>query len=151
MRKVCAGVAVAAACFALLIFTFEYNRVQNLCRSAGSRVESVHDAINAMRNSETVGHMLSAVRQTDAFQRDGYELVYKNDAGHRYYGGWRVKGWTTPLNRGYTVTFEYLSPEIEMTCEVYDCGGIDIPNCLTMGRINFSVPAEGTWVSPTTG
>jgi hypothetical protein len=141
MRKVLAGLAVAGAgfavliaCFAVLIFVLEYNRVQNLCRSAISRVENVHDAINAMRNyrkGDLVGRILETSRQTYAFQHDGYTPGAKYEGGYRVGEGWLVQTWTGLLNRGYAVEYSY--PTIDVMCVVYDCGGIDIPNCLTMG------------------
>jgi hypothetical protein len=113
---------------------------------AGSRVrvETVHDAINAMRNyrmeSDIVGGMLSAFRQTEIFQSDEYQYLKG--------GGWQVEGWSKPfIARGYTVTFNYF---VIVSCEVYDCGAIDIPNCLTFNG-NTPVPSDRTWVTPTTG
>ncbi len=66
MRKAGVGLLVGAACFFLLIFGLENNRVRNLCPAGASKVESAHDAINAIRNyrgeTDMVGRMLSIVR-----------------------------------------------------------------------------------------
>jgi hypothetical protein len=131
------GLLVVTACFFLAVFGFEYNRVRNLCPAGASRGETAHDAINAMRNYQArgewdpVGRMLSAVRPYDAFKNDDGRAIH-NDGGYRYSAGWHVEAWTKPLiARGYTVGFTYIS--MEFRCDVYDCGGIDIPNCLTMG------------------
>jgi hypothetical protein len=115
-----------AALFASGIFMLEYQRVQNLCRSAHSRVETVHDAINAIRNYQDdlgpVGRILSQVRQTEAFRNDGYTRD----------GGWHVEAWTKPLiTQGYSVEFAYFNQAVK--CAVLDCGAIDVPNCLTLG------------------
>jgi hypothetical protein len=137
---------ISTLLFILGIFALEHSRVQNLCRSAHSRVESAHDAINAIRNyrvdsdSSPVGLILSRVRQSEAFQSDGYSTFIQNDDGYRYRkgGGWRVEQWDKPLiSRGYTVDFEYFDlefqPNVEVKCDVLECGAIDVPNCLTFG------------------
>ena len=147
MRKIHVVFAVAAISILLFIsgiFALEYNRVQNLCRSSHSRVETAHDAINAVRNyrveSGPVGSILSRVRQSKTFQSDGYSKFIQNDDGYRYAkgGGWRVEEWTKPMiTRGYSVDFEYFDlefqPVVEIKCDVYECGAIDIRNCLTLG------------------
>ncbi len=147
MRKVYLVFIVAGAFILLFvsgIFALEYNRVQNLCRSSHSRVETAHDAINAIRNyrveSGSVGIILSRVRQSETFQNDRYATFIQNDDGYRYKkgGGWRVEEWTWPMiTRGYSVDFEYFDlefqPNVEIKCDVLECGAIDIPNCLTFG------------------
>jgi hypothetical protein len=127
------------------IVVLEYQREQNLCRSSNSRVESAHDAINAIRNyrggSYLVENILSRVRQLETFQSDGYSIITQNE-NDRWYnkgGGWHVKEWTKPfISRGYSVDFEYFDREfrtslVEIKCDVLECGAIDIPNCLTLG------------------
>jgi hypothetical protein len=123
-------------------FALEYNRVQNLCRSSHSRIKTPHEAIDALRNYRggewgLVGHVLSRVRQLPAFQSDGYSLTRIGD-GKVKGGGWDVKEWNESLiTRGYTVRFEYsdaeFRPGIEITCDVLECGAIDVSNCLTLG------------------
>jgi hypothetical protein len=149
MRKVYVVFIVAGVSILLFgsgIFALEYNRVQNLCRSSQSRVETTHDAMNAIRSyrveSGIVGRILSRVRQTDAFQSDGYATFIQNDDGYRYRkgGGWRVEEWTKPwITRGYSVDFEYFDlefqPVVEIKCDVLECGAIDIRNCLTLGGV----------------
>jgi hypothetical protein len=132
--------------FLSTVFTLEYKRVQNICRPSNARIETVEDAINAVRNyhdeSEWVGRILSRVRHTDAFKSNGYETFIQDEGGYRYRkgGGWRVKEWTKPLiTRGYTVDFEYFDiefqPVVEIRCEVFECGAVDAANCLTFGGV----------------
>ena len=123
MRKVYVVLIVAAASILLFrsgIFALEYNRVQNLCRSSHSRIETARGAIDAIRNyraeSGIVGRTLSRVRQTDVFQSDGYATFIQNDDGYRYRkgGGWRVEEWTkSMITRGYSVEFEYFDVEFQ--------------------------------------
>jgi hypothetical protein len=87
-----------------------------------------------------VGIILSRVRQSEAFQSDGYSTIIQNDSGYRYRkgGGWRVEEWNKPMiTPGYTVEFEYFDlefqPEAIVKCDVFECGAIDISNCLTFG------------------
>jgi hypothetical protein len=95
-----------------------------------------------------VGRMLSTVRQLDAFKNDGWAV--HNDGGYRYGAGWNVKAWTKPLiGRGYTVGFQYIS--MEFTCDVYECGGIDIPNCLTLSGTYTPAAGNRTFADPPTG
>jgi hypothetical protein len=153
MRKVYVAIivtGVSVLLFGSTILGLEYNRVQNLCRSSTkSRVQTAHDAIDAIRNYQVdlgkfslVDRILSKVRQTDAFRRDGYATFIRNDDGYRYRkgGGWRVEEWTKPMiTRRYSVDFEYFDlefqPVVEIKCDVLECGAIDIPNCLTFGGI----------------
>ena len=144
MRKVfvlLSVVALIALAFESATFVLERNRIQNLCLSGHSRIETAHDAIDVMRNyrdgSYLVGKVLSRARQFDAFQNDGY-ATSRTDDGSTRGGGWLVEEWNTPLiTRGYTVTFEYYAPEfrpeIEVKCDVLECGAIDISNCRTLG------------------
>jgi hypothetical protein len=92
MRKVGVRLLVGAVCFFMLIFGFENNRVRNLCPAGASKVESAHDAINALRNyqgeTDMVGRMLSTVRPYDAFKNDGWAV--HNDGGYRYSAGWML-------------------------------------------------------------
>jgi hypothetical protein len=130
-------VGVLILSFESATFALEYNRVQNLCRSSHSRIETPHEAIDVIRNYRgqwgLVGHVLSRVRHLPAFQSDGYSLTRIGDGG-----GWDVKEWNEPLiTRGYTARFEYsdaeFRPGIEITCDVLECGAIDVSNCLTFG------------------
>ena len=126
-------VAIAAIGLSILLIgsamlALEYNRVQNLCRSSQSPVETAHDVIDAIRNyrvsSGPVGRILSLARHLDGFQSDGWTKG----------GGWDVKGWNKPLiTRGYSVDFDSRDGQIEIKCDVLQCGAIDISNCLTMG------------------
>lgn len=144
MRKVFVLLTVVALFILAVVsssFVLEHNRIQNLCRSSHSRVETAHDAIDVMRNyrdnSGLVGKVLSRSRQFAAFQNDGYATSRTEDFQTRG-GGWLVEEWNEFLiTRGYTVTFEYYAPEfrpeIEVKCDVLECGAIDISNCRTLG------------------
>ena len=144
MKKIMSMVVSAFALIQSAIFALEFNRVQNLCRSSTSRAENVHDAINAIRNyhdgPDAVGRALAQVRQTDAFQSDGREpVVQQNDGGYRYRkgGGWSFEERHKPMiAQVYSVDFDYydfqFQPDVEIRCDVYDCGAIDIHNCLTL-------------------
>jgi hypothetical protein len=56
-------------------FVFEYNRIENLCRSHRSRITTAHDAIDVIRNyreeSSAAGRAISVARHLSAFQTDG--------------------------------------------------------------------------------
>src|SRR5262249_43898144 len=103
MRKVYVLLSVVAL-FVLAVeagaFVLEHNRIQNLCRSSHSRIETAHDAIDVMRsyrdNSDPVGKVLARGRQFDAFQNDGY-ATSRTDDGRTRGGGWLVEQWNTPL------------------------------------------------------
>jgi hypothetical protein len=149
MRKfIHIALAVGGICILFFsgIFVLERDRELSLCRSAHSRVETAHDAINAIRNyredpdSGPVGKILSRVRESDAFQSDVYSMFIQNDDGYRYRkgGGWHVEERTSLLFvREYTVDFQYFDlefmPMVEIRCDVLECGAIDVSNCLTFG------------------
>jgi hypothetical protein len=131
MRKVYIVFAVIGVFIAVLAsppIVLEYNRVQNLCRLHSSRIATAHDAIDVMRNYaddlSPAGRVLSIARHLDAFRSDA-----------RVRGsGWHAEEWIEPLiTRGYSVDFDDLDFQIEVKCDVLECGAIDISNCLTMG------------------
>jgi uncharacterized protein YerC len=140
--------------FVSAISVLEYNRVRDICRGENQvPVASQHDVINVIRNYrpeydahqsgyDAVARVLSKVRKSEEFQNDGYKTVMTNDNGRRYAkgGGWKVEEQTELFFiRIYAVDFEYsdtnLKPAgmVEVKCDVFDCGAIDLPNCLTLG------------------
>lgn len=147
MKTIFAGmIAIVTVIIFLAIdgYRLQYKNVEHLCQSSSQRVESTHDAINAIRNYQEelgpVGRILSLVRRTDAFQNDGYAIINQNDSGYKYPkgGGWWVEEWTTPgIGRVYSVHFQYFDfgyrPFAEIKYDVFECGAIDIRNCLTDG------------------
>ena len=152
MRKVYVIFAVVGILISVLasaIFALEYNRTQNLCRLNHSHIATGHDAMDVIRNYREdlgpVGRILSVARQLDAFRSDGYALSRTDDERVKG-GGWRVKEWNKPLiTLGYSVDFEYFNvefhPEIEVKCDVLECGAIDVSeNCLTFGAF-YSRPS----------
>jgi hypothetical protein len=113
----------------VVLCALEFNRVSGLCNKAISPVSNIHEAINAVRSDRGAWLFpsdLSPLRQSRAFNSDGFEKD----------GGWRVQEWTEfGLIHGYTVDFEQAKSQIEIKCDVYSCGAVH--NCRTLGSSNY--------------
>jgi len=129
MKRV--GIACLIGFFAILttvvaLAALEYRRVSNLCRGASSRVASAQEAMSAIRNYRgpfPFPNFLPRLREFEAFQHDGFGTN----------GGWSIEEWTRLWMHGYTVDFSLNDPQVSIICEVYECGAVDIHNCLTLG------------------
>ncbi len=104
-----------------------YESVAKLC-TGKTKVETVHDAINAVRNLPGDWPFYE-LRHSNLFQTDG--------AGPD--GGWQVRKWTEfPMIEGFEVVFELPKPLVEVECKVLACGAVD--RCKTLGISEFYHP-----------
>ena len=106
------------------LVTSEYQLLRNVCAEADTEVKTAQEAIRAVRGYRGTWPFDGplTIRSSEIFQSDGF--------GPK--GGWRAKEWRTFwIIHGYTVDFDLFEPQVEIKCDVLECGAVT--NCGTLG------------------